>query len=199
MIAPGIIPSSVTHLAFSCNDNQKMVRGIIPDSVTHLTFDRRFDRPVPDGAIPHSVTHLVFGIDFNQSLTRRSLPCALTHIAFGHVFDKPLAAGVVPPSVRHLVLDCSFSCVTDGATIPFVTHLSSSQFSRSDVKLHPGNLPRSLSHLEVPASYLNNGKLQLPASVTHLSYKPVDIDGHPEFQSNFWYCDREIHQLQLIL
>jgi hypothetical protein len=83
-------------------DQLELVPGIIPTSVTHLAFGHMFNQPIGTGVIPVGVTHITFGWNFNRRLFRGVISSCvtLTHLTFGTRFNQKC---VLPPNVTHLI------------------------------------------------------------------------------------------------
>lgn len=192
LVAPGVIPTSLTHLSCCVDLLSILEPGSIPDGVFHLTLESRhnpkiFKQPKP-GVIPTSISHVVLNtagiLDLNILHT---LP-RLTHLCVRAGYDAKLSSDMIPASVTHMSLSCNDGLnndcrITTNMIPDTVTHLCFDH--RFDQAIGKGIIPRPVTHVVMGDRFDRNlSPHTFPRSVTHLCFgktfdKPVRVSDIP--------------------
>eukprot|EP01132_Coremiostelium_polycephalum_P008458 gene8458-10389_t len=139
ILAPGMIPSSVTDLDFNKIKLNSLPPGCIPSSVKSLKFSSIFVQ-TNQISIPDSVEHVSFYIPFNVNLRPGLIPNQAQSVYY-HARNN-IHSNAIPSSVRKLSIDA--------INIP------------SELVFPPG-----LTHLDIPKLW--SPTHQLPSTLVHLN------------------------------
>lgn len=184
---PKLIPKNVTHLECDYFDE-------IPSSITHLFLkERNLWSWNDDNYIPESVVHIVLDkcyiTDYRSwealSLEREIIPTSATHLILNNCSKMIIAKNSIPGSVTHLEInDCKEISINIGSIPNSVTHFSvkypylyskSKNTKKKTRIMHyvpvllQDVIPESVTHLEIDAHYVTNGRKIIPKSVIYLT------------------------------
>lgn len=202
----GTLPQGLQHLKFGYFFNQPVI-GFLPKNLIRLEFDSSFDQPIEFthldrleylkfgyefnqpiiNRLPHNLSCLKFGFSFNQSITS-GLPSTLLELKFGFKFSQSIRHAI-PINVRKLRLGTMFN------------HWEPEMFPQglTCVELHDFDaeiaswIPPSVSHLKIGGNFVPYGEINLPPTVTHLSFsksfnRKVIIKSTELLELKFGHC-----------
>ena len=131
-IAPGDIPSSVTHLRLNSSGNrlqagsipagvillnlgdffnEPLLPGVLPTTLRELIISRSFNQPLRPGSLPDGLQVLVFNVkaEFQQPLLPKVIPASVKAISMGSAYNQRIVAGAIPATVKWLRLPASYA------------------------------------------------------------------------------------------
>eukprot|EP01133_Synstelium_polycarpum_P001134 gene1134-1296_t len=187
-LLPGAIPPSVTlwanilnKLSYQAQFHHQLIISywdtiphsynlipcnVLPPSIISFKLDYRFNQEILPGSLPESLEHLEFSSQYRKPFRVGSLPSSLRHLRFGGENGSEkvcFPANTLPATLSHLDLLSSFP---QSPLPPSLTLLR----LRLITDIKPGQLPQSLTHLDITRCLKNVNiiKGSLPSTLTHL-------------------------------
>lgn len=124
-----LLSNSLTHLVFGNLFNSLEIKsGMIPSSVTHLAFSDTYHYPINSDAIPPSTTHLYLGRNFSKLFALHESPSSIAPLFAMPPISARMSVSAIPPSITHLAVPDCFAYLSDEWQAPAtITHLTFGQ------------------------------------------------------------------------